>query len=408
MKLKDSKVLYIGYIPEKWNVLRNKNVFTCAKSVVGLNSNATNLLSLTTKGIREKDINNADGKLPESFDTYQYVYKDDIVMCLFDLDVSAVFSGLSQFDGMISPAYKVLRCKNNIFPEYADYWFKYIFDGRKFNHYAKNIRYTLNYEDFSTLPILAPPYETQLQIAEYLNDKCKRIDTILVNQQKLIEKLKAYKLSFINEITSYVDGIKCHLGYVGIMKNGLNFSTMSEGKPFKFLGVGDFKEYYFLNNIDMFSSIITSDEINDDYLLKDGDIVFVRSNGSKDLVGRSVMVENIDFPLTFSGFCIRFRNIRSDIIDSKYLLYFFRSPGFRKQLEKHSRGSNINNMNQDLLSHIEFTFPSLEEQKKAVIVLEEKCKKIDFAIERKQLIIDKLITYKKSLIYEVVTGKKEV
>ena len=123
-EMKDSGVAYIGYIPITWNITRNKNVFSCSKKIVGTKSNNLQLLSLTTKGIKVKDINIADGKLPESFDTYQFVKIDDIVMCLFDLDMSAVFSGISPYEGMISPAYKVLTCKEGMLPKYADYWFQ--------------------------------------------------------------------------------------------------------------------------------------------------------------------------------------------------------------------------------------------------------------------------------------------
>lgn len=166
--MKDSGVEWIGEIPVDWDVLRNKNTFTCRKKLVGAESSTIQLLSLTTKGIRKKDVNNSEGKLPESFDTYQYVQVDELVMCLFDLDCSAVFSGISPYFGMISPAYKVLSCLKNMVPRYADYWFKYISDGRKFNHYAKNIRYTISYEEFSSLPILVPNIVIQKKLFHFL------------------------------------------------------------------------------------------------------------------------------------------------------------------------------------------------------------------------------------------------
>lgn len=407
-EMKDSGISFVGMIPSDWDVTRNKNVFSCTKELVGTASSKTQLLSLTTKGIKEKDINNPEGKLPESFDTYQYVKKDDMVMCLFDLDVSAVFSGLSPYDGMISPAYRVFHCKDNIVPKFADYWFRYISDGRKFNHYAKNIRYTLNYEDFSTLPIVEPPIDEQHRIADYLDEKCSKIDAIIEKQQTVIEKLKEYKLSKINELIVDVEGISIHLGYIANMKNGLNFNIVSGGKHLKFLGVGDFKDYFVLDQENMFSDIIIDEELDEDYMLKDGDIVFVRSNGSKELVGRAVMVENIEFPLSYSGFCIRFRNIRTDILNDRYLLYFFRSPYFREQLKKYSQGSNINNINQVLLSQIQITVPSIEIQEKAIDEVERLSYNLDKMISGKQVLIDKLTSYKKSLIYEVVTGKKEI
>ena len=407
-EMKDSGVKWIGEIPVTWNVYRNKNAFVCSKDLVGRKSSGTQLLSLTTKGIKLKDINNAEGKLPESFDTYQYVKKDEMVMCLFDLDCSAVFSGLSPYDGMISPAYKVLTCTDRMEPKYADYWFQYISHGRKFNHYAKNIRYTLSYEEFSALPMLFPGREEQIRISNYLDAKCSKINEIIEKQQAIIEKLKAYKLSYINEITNVNEGIKCHLGFIGQLKNGFNFTDTSEGHKIKFLGVGDFKGNFFVDKEDMLSTIILEGSVAEDYMLRSGDIIFVRSNGSKELVGRAVMVNNIEYPVTYSGFCIRFRNIRPDIIDSKFLLYYFRSFDFRKQLEKYSQGSNISNLNQELLSSLQFTIPSMDYQKNVLDAMQEKCKEIDNAIAKFEGINNKLQEYKKSLIYEVVTGKKEV
>ena len=407
-EMKDSGVKWIGEIPVTWNVYRNKNAFVCSKDLVGGKSSETQLLSLTTKGIKLKDINNAEGKLPESFDTYQYVKKDEMVTCLFDLDCSAVFSGLSPYDGMISPAYKVLTCTDRMEPKYADYWFQYISHGRKFNHYAKNIRYTLSYEEFSALPMLFPDREEQIRISNYLDAKCSKIDEIIEKQHAIIEKLKEYKLSYINEVTNVNDGIKCHLGFIGQMKNGLNFTDTSEGHKIKFLGVGDFKDNFFVDKEEMFSTIISEENVAEDYMLHSGDIVFVRSNGSKELVGRAVMVNGIEYPVTYSGFCIRFRNIRPDIIDSKFLLYYFRSLDFRKQLEKYSQGSNISNLNQDLLSSLQFTIPSKDYQKRRLDEMEIKCKEIDNAVIKFEGMNNKLQEYKKSLIYEVVTGKKEV
>ncbi len=407
-EMKDSGVKWIGEIPVTWNVYRNKNAFVCSKDLVGGKSSETQLLSLTTKGIKLKDINNAEGKLPESFDTYQYVKKDEMVMCLFDLDCSAVFSGLSPYDGMISPAYKVLTCTDRMEPKYADYWFQYISHGRKFNHYAKNIRYTLSYEEFSALPMLFPDREEQIRISNYFDAKCSKIDEIIEKQHAIIEKLKEYKLSYINEVTNVNDGIKCHLGFIGQMKNGLNFTDTSEGHKIKFLGVGDFKDNFFVDKEEMFSTIISEENVAEDYMLHSGDIVFVRSNGSKELVGRAVMVNGIEYPVTYSGFCIRFRNIRPDIIDSKFLLYYFRSLDFRKQLEKYSQGSNISNLNQDLLSSLQFTIPSKDYQKRRLDEMEIKCKEIDNAVIKFEGMNNKLQEYKKSLIYEVVTGKKEV
>jgi type I restriction enzyme S subunit len=105
---KDSGIAWIGKIPSEWKVVRQKNVFALGKELVAEDWNTTQLLSLTTKGIKCVNIGTTTGKVPDSYNTYQIVKPNNLVMCLFDLDCSAVFSGLSNSTGMISPAYKVL------------------------------------------------------------------------------------------------------------------------------------------------------------------------------------------------------------------------------------------------------------------------------------------------------------
>ena len=289
-----------------------------------------------------------------------------------------------------------------------------------------------------------PPKETQQRIASYLDKKCSKIEETIQNQQQVIEKLKVYKQSLITEAVTgkkyhencHTDSILltqnsnedmkteiplgisnpcgsiefkyCNLSFIADFKNGLNYNASDFGTEVKFLGVGDFQNYLVLNDESMFSNIITDTEIEDDYYLKNGDIIFVRSNGSKELVGRAIMVDNIDFKVTYSGFCIRLRNKEPQKINSKFLLYFFRSDYFRSELQRLSQGSNISNINQDLLSHIKIPLVDIRFQENVVDFLDKKCTAIDTVIEQKQELIEKLTEYKKSLIYECVTGKKEI
>lgn len=408
-EMKDSGVEWIGEIPKDWEIVQTKRFFRNIKRVVGSDVDNYERLALTMNGVIKRSKEDSEGLQPEKFEGYQILRKNELVFKLIDLEnVKTSRVGLSSYTGLVSPAYIVLtnELEDN---RYYYYWFKFLYYNEVFNHLGGNgVRSALNAKDLSIIPIVSIPAYMQNCIANYLDEKCTKIEGIIALQQKSIEKLKAYKMSLINETVNSTDGTKCHLGYIGTMKNGLNFSSILEGVKIKFLGVGDFQDNFILDKLDMFSDIITVEKISEEYMLKDGDIIFVRSNGSKELVGRAVMVKNVNYPLTYSGFCIRFRNTRMDIIDSDYLLYFFRSLNFRKQLEKYSQGSNINNVNQELLSQIDFTFPNIELQRKVVCVLDAKCKKIDNIICNKAKLIDKLVDYKKSLIYEVVTGKREV
>lgn len=433
-KMKNSGVEWIGEIPDGWEVYRNKNAFICNKEIVGKNSNSTQLLSLTTGGIKCKDINNAEGKFPESFDTYQYVKKNDVVMCLFDLDMSAVFSGISQYDGMISPAYKVLSCQDRANPLFVHYWFSYIFDGRKFNHYAKNIRYTLNYDEFATLPILLPPKSTQQRIASYLDKKCSKIEETIQNQQQVIEKLKAYKQSLITEAVtgkikiqngkvcgkyeSYKDSGVEYLGkipskwnikrlrYIGKCQNGISKGGEFFGSGYPFVSYGDV--YNNLTLPETVSGLIESTpEEQENYSVMAGEIFFTRTSETIEEVGfTSVCLKTIE-KATFAGFVIRVRPFTEELVPD-YSKYYFSSDAHRRFFVKEMNLVTRASLNQDLLKRLPVLIPSKDEQKEIADYLDKKCTIIDTTIEQKQKLIEKLTEYKKSLIYECVTGKKEI
>ena len=444
-KMKNSGIEWIGEIPEDWEVKKVKHSFV-RKNEKAMQENPI-VLSLARSGVRERDISNNEGQLAESYYNYNPVDVDDLLINPMDL-YSGANCSISKVKGVISPAYINLRAKKNVSPVFYDYYFKVQYWMMAFFAHGNGVsfenRWTLNNETLQNYPIVAPSFDTQQRIASYLDKKCSKIEETIQNQQQVIEKLKAYKQSLITEAVTgkkyhencHTDSILltqnpnedmkteiplgisnpcgniefkyCNLGFIADFKNGLNYNASDFGTEVKFLGVGDFQNYLVLNDESMFSNIITDTEIEDDYYLKNGDIIFVRSNGSKELVGRAIMVDNIDFKVTYSGFCIRLRNKEPKKFNSKFLLYFFRSDYFRNELQRLSQGSNISNINQDLLSHIKIPLVDIRFQESVVDFLNKKCTAIDTAIEQKQNLIEKLTEYKKSLIYECVTGKKEI
>jgi len=409
-EMKDSGIEWIGAIPKDWKLTQARRLFNNKKEIVGDDVDKYERLALTLNGVIKRSKEDSEGLQPEKFEGYQILRKNNLVFKMIDLEnVNTSRVGLSPYTGLVSPAYIVFS-NNRDDNRYPYYWFMSMYYHEVFNHLGGDgVRSALNAKDMLSLPIPNIPESEQARIANYLDKKCAKIDAIIEKQQEIIEKQKEYKLSIINEKTNVNTRVTCHLSYLGKMKNGLNFSNADDGEKIMFLGVGDFKDYFVLDNKTMFSTITVDEKvISEELMLESGDIIFVRSNGSKELVGRAVMVDAIDFKLTYTGFAIRYRNMRRDIINSKYLLYYFRSPDFRKLLEKNSQGSNISNMNQDLLGNIEINIPEMDYQNDTVCYLDEKCKVIDNTIEKKQETITKLLDYKKSLIYEVVTGKKEV
>lgn len=406
-KMKDSGVEWIGEIPEDWEITTYRRLLNRRKEY---DDQDKQVLSLTIQGVKVKNENY--GKMAEDFTGHQIVKQGDLVFTPRDFDATPILSGIAPCDGCISNLYFVLYPHNisETFIPFINYFMWGVkWGGDIWKRLSYGMRFSYNFQQFGALPIAVPPIDTQHRIADFLDDKCGKIDRYIEKQQQTIDKLKEYKQAVITEAVRFRDGwTSCHLGYLAQFKNGLNYSGLSTDVEIKFLGVGDFQNHFMLNSKEMFSTLKFDGNMPEDLLLKNGDIVFVRSNGSKDLVGRSVLIDNVDYPLTYSGFCIRMRNIRQDIIQNKFLLYRFWSNEFRQSLNQDSRGSNINNLNQELLSKFAVAFPVIDEQKKIVKYLDAKCFEIDSAISKQTSIIEKLTEYKKSLIYEAVTGKMEV
>lgn len=146
---------------------------------------------------------------------------------------------------------------------------------------------------------------------------------------------------------------------MGRCKNGMNFHYDDEGVEINCLGVGDFKELSIIDNTDELPTVSLKEMPSEEYLLKDDDIVFVRSNGNKALVGRSIAVYPGNVPTTFSGFCIRYRKYDNEII-VPYLLRALKVDSMRMKVT--GRGANIQNLNQQILGTLVIPVPPIELQ----------------------------------------------
>lgn len=416
-KMKDSGIDWIGLVPESWTIGRNKNYFYCTKQIVGKESSTTQLLSLTTKGVKLKSETSSAGKVPESFDTYQVVRKNDLIMCLFDLDCSAVFSGLSPYDGMVSPAYRILKCKNNMDPEYADLWFSYVFDGRKFQHYSKSLRYTLNYDEFSALPILVPDIKTQKNICKALKEKIEKIDLIIDKTEKSMESYKLLRQAVVSKAVCRGIGKRNNYKYSGDEWFG-NIPDNWEMKKIK---------YHFHIKKDIAGeegytvlSITQKGIIPKDLSKNEGQLA---ENYSK-----YQLVEPGDFAMnhmdlltgwvdisSYSG--VTSPDYRVFVIDdaqnnnSRYFLYLMQMCYSNKIF--YGLGQGVSGMGRwrlqaDKFLNFKIPIPPLEEQNEIVRYLDEKCKYVDSLVARKERFVEELKEYRKTVIYEYITGKREV
>ncbi len=153
---------------------------------------------------------------------------------------------------------------------------------------------------------------------------------------------------------------KVKLSALGEFKNGLNFSSNDVDKGCKIIGVSNFGDKYIAEYSNL--NQVSKEIITDDYLLKNGDILFVRSNGNKALIGRTLLIQNLPEAISYSGFCIRFRP-NQEICYPLFVLYLLKSPIYRKAFSN-TQQTNINNLNQQILGNLEIQLPDIIEQKR--------------------------------------------
>ena len=196
-KMKDSGVEWIGKIPEDWEIIPNKHLMKKVKNLCPV-YNGEDILSLSMKGVYVRDPNDESGKRPTTYNGYQYVQEGDLLMCLFDIDVTPRCVGRVYNDGLTSPAYsRFVMNKTRAIVDYYYYYYLALDFDKTLLHLSKNMRSSLTESDFGSINAPVPSPTEQQQIVHFLDRKCTAIDTAIEKKKKAIEKWEEYKKSLI-------------------------------------------------------------------------------------------------------------------------------------------------------------------------------------------------------------------
>lgn len=202
-EMKDSGIEWVGQVPLAWDVVPNKYLMYKVKNICPV-YNGEDILSLTTNGVIIRDLNGG-GKMPTSFDGYQNVIPGNLLMCLFDIDVTPRCIGLVKNFGLTSPAYSQFVMRTGAYAPYYYYYYLMVDYTKELLHMAKNLRHSLTEDQLGAIKAPNPPYEEQVQIAEFLDKKCVEISRVIEDKNKQLATLDEYKKSLIFE---YVTGKK--------------------------------------------------------------------------------------------------------------------------------------------------------------------------------------------------------
>lgn len=425
--MKNTGMLWLGQIPVDWELGKVKYAFN-RKKEKSTEKDPT-VLSLARTGVKVRDISTNEGQLAASYEGYNPVEPNDLLLNPMDL-VSGANCSISKVSGVISPAYVNLRAKIGFEPRYYDYYFKTQYWNMGFFAHGKGVsfenRWTLNDATLKDYYIPMPLLSEQQAIADYLDETCSKIDEIIAEAKASIDEYKELKQSVIFEAVTkgldknvemkdsgydFIGDIPskwemCKVRHLGTAQNGISIGGDAFGSGYSFVSYGDvYKNYSLPKTVDKL--VRSSEEDRKRYSVEKGDWFFTRTSETIEEVGFSCVCEETIPDAVFAGFLIRVRPFNNRIY-TRFAKYYFRSNHLRTFFVKEMNLVTRASLAQGLLKDAPVVVPPYDEQIEIANYLENKCTIIDGVIKDKESTIKDLESYKKSLIYEVVTGKRRV
>ncbi len=391
-EMKDSGIEWIGKIPVEWEL--NKIGYVYDERSIKVSDKDYAPLSVTKQGVVPQletaaKTNNGDNR--------KLIKKNDFVInSRSDRRGSC---GISKYDGSCSLINTVLKPRKNMCNAYYSFVFRSERFADEFYRWGTGIvvddLWSTKWSNMKNIYIPFPSLEEQQRISAYLDNKCTKIDTIIEKQQKIIEKLKSYKLSLITETVT----------------KGLNPDVKMKDSGVEW--IGEIPEYWDLikakycvlitngsdpeteGEIPVFGSVFFAFKTYGEF--KEGPCVLIGRKGATLHIPHYIKDKYWNVDTTFDVKPL-------DRIVLKF--YYFLAICF--DYKKYISQTTLPSMTQTAYRNMILPVPKILEQQQIVDYIDKKCSAIDYSIEKKQAIVEKLKEYKKSLIYEVVTGKLEV
>lgn len=438
-KKKKVKMEWIDEIPEKWNVQALKTILN-ERNSINKNSEETNLLSLTISDgvIPYSEKKTGGNKAKEDFSKYKIVKKEDLVINSMNVVVGA--SGVSKYDGLVSPVYYVFYEKPNI----SDIrYYYYLFQTSSYQNHLfglgngimvkisddqskmNTIRKKIPIEKLKSELIILPSIVEQNRIVNYLDKQCSKIDKIIEDNKKEIELLEEYKKNYISKIVlrgldknaEFKNSGEFFIGQIPKNWKVRRLKYVAE-KIFKGAGItkddvvenGDtccirYGEIYTKYNY-FFKKCLTKtnlEKINSKQYISYGDILFVGTGELVEEIGKNIAYLGNDKCLA-GGDIIVVRHKENPL----FMTFALNSHYCQEQKSNGKAKLKVVHIYSTEIGNIKIALPPIEEQNEIANNILNTCKNIDKIKDYRQQIINKLEEYKKSLIYEVVTGKKEI
>ena len=419
-EMKDSGIEWIGEIPRAWELNKIGAIYE------ERNTKVSDLeyepLSVTKQGIVPQLETAAK---TDNGDNRKLIRKNDFVInSRSDRRGSC---GISEYEGSCSLINTVLKPRGNMNNKYYSFVFKsdnFADEFYRWGHGIVNDLWSTKWSDMKNIYIPSPTIDEQKRIADYLDEKCTKIDAIIEKQQEIIEKLKEYRLSVITEAVtkglnpdvemkdSGVEWIgeipnHCCVTRAGHIYNIILGKMLSPNPKDE---SNTLESYYCAANVHFegvdnssLKQMWFSEGEKEQYLVKKDDLLVVEGGAG---AGGAAIVKEDDENVYVQNSIMIVRNDNPTL--NRWLYYTLYSLVKREYIDLICNKATIPHFTKEKLGNVPVVLFSEDEIEEMVSYLSDKCNSIEKTIHDRENAIEKLKEYKKSLIYEVVTGKREV
>lgn len=261
-----------------------------------------------------------------------------------------------------------------------------------------------------------PPLKEQQRIVECIEFLFAKLEKAKEKAQEVIDGFEARKAAilhkaFSSELTARwrnENDIPCE-GWqhvkLGYLLKEIKYGT-SEKSHYSFSGVPVLR----IPNIGEMELIfddvkyLQRESCTTNEYLKENDILIIRSNGSKDLVGKCALVRKLDREYTYASFLIRLRAVED--VSAEYIVWYLNSEDARRQLFSKAKSSaGIHNINSKEIADIDIMIPDVSEQNAIVGLLSNFIEKEKQVREAAETVIEQIGTMKKAILARAFRGE---
>ncbi|MFC5550873.1 hypothetical protein [Massilia aerilata] len=430
---RDSGERWLGTVPSHWDVCRLKNLFEIRKRIVG--EEGHQVLSITQRGIKVKDIESNEGQLSMDYSKYQVVNPGDFAMNHMDLLTG--FVDISSHAGVTSPDYRVFTIRDGVLcdPRYFLYLLQNGYRQKIFYAFGQGAsefgRWRFPTDQFNGFRFPCPPHKEQNAIAAFLDRETAKIDALIAEQVTLITLLaekrqatiahvvtkginpnapmKDSRVAWLGEVPAHWEVVRIKR-VISSIEQG--WSPQCENFP-----ISSADEWGVLKVGCVNGGVFRPTENKKlppelkpvpAYSLKRGDLLISRAN-TRELVGSAAAVETDFDNLMLCDKLYRLR-LHEARCTPFYLAAYLGTPQARSQIELEATGasSSMLNIGQSVILDLPAPIPSVAEQNEIQEFLRSETGRLDALNAVAERAIALLKERRSALIAAAITGQIDV